>query len=248
MPLPCDGGCVFVLLWHYRFGGALGAKYLITGQVGRLGKLFTLQLKLIDIETVAAKRTASGHSSEIEGLLLKLPQLAGDLLGEDGPKPRSAVIKRDQPRPAKASPPRPKTDVGTVFTQIVYRPPGGLGLRASAQLGTRVSIGGGAFVDGDGTQVLEGDAELTLVGTQRQGFRLGVLGGYRVWTWGDQGQQTGSDLAAGPIVGYRLGLTDKVVLDIALCVGVQHQRQSEREPTTHVALVSGGIGVGISPF
>jgi hypothetical protein len=239
-----------------ELGGALGAKYLITGQVGKLGKLFTLQLKMIDIEIVAAKRTASGHSREIEGLLLKLPQLAGELLGEARSKPGPAVIKKAQPTAPNATFSLPKKDVGATLMQIVYRPPGGLGLRASLQLGTRVSIGGGVFINGDSTQVVEGDIELTFMGSQRGGFRVGLLGVYRAWTWersdGDLGGQTGTDMSAGPIVGYRLAFSDKVVVDVALSLGVQHQKSFQGElaqtPTTKLSLLSGGIGIGISPF
>ena len=74
-----------------ELGGALGAKFLISGQVGKLGSLYTLQLKLIDIETVAAKRTASAHAAKIESLLLKLPEVASDLLGEQ-PSKRQVVV------------------------------------------------------------------------------------------------------------------------------------------------------------
>ena len=80
-----DASCIAEL------GGALGAKFLVTGQVGKLGSLFTLQLKLIDIETVAAQRTASAHAAKIESLLLKLPELSQDLLGEK-PSKRQVVL------------------------------------------------------------------------------------------------------------------------------------------------------------
>ena len=96
------------------------------------------------------------------------------------------------------------------------------------------------------------DIELTLMGSQRGGFRVGLLGGYRAWTWGDQGEQTGIDMSAGPVVGYRLAFSDKVVVDVALSLGVQHQKTFEGEvaqtPTTKLDLLSGGIGIGISPF
>ena len=41
-----------------QIGGALGAQFLISGSLGKMGETYVLNLKLIDIETASAKRTA----------------------------------------------------------------------------------------------------------------------------------------------------------------------------------------------
>ena len=49
-----------------ELGGALGARYLITGRIGKLGSTFSLNIKLIDIEKVSAANAASAHGKSVE--------------------------------------------------------------------------------------------------------------------------------------------------------------------------------------
>ena len=65
-----------------EIGGALGAQFVITGQIGKLGRIYSLNLKLVDIETVAAKQAASARASSVEDFLGKMPAVVEDLLGE----------------------------------------------------------------------------------------------------------------------------------------------------------------------
>ena len=55
-----DSSCVA------EIGGALGAQFVITGQIGKLGRIYSLNLKLVDIETVAAKQAASARAASVE--------------------------------------------------------------------------------------------------------------------------------------------------------------------------------------
>ena len=68
-----------------ELGGALGARYLITGRLGQLGKLYSLNLKLVDIEKVSAKNAASAHGSSIEEFLPRMPAITAQLLGVAAP-------------------------------------------------------------------------------------------------------------------------------------------------------------------
>ena len=54
-------------------GGALGAQYMITGSLDRLGKRHILTLKLIDIEQVRAISTVAGQAKSVEEFADSLP-------------------------------------------------------------------------------------------------------------------------------------------------------------------------------
>ena len=260
-----DASCVAEL------GGALGAKYLISGQVGKLGSLYTLQLKLIDIETVAAKRTASAHAAKIESLLIKLPELTRDLLGEQASK-RQAVLNatakvankvleqvakkraaKPEPTPAPAPPKGlfASEPMGITLLQGVYRPPNAALMRAAIRLGSRVIVGAstGWRPENEHTTTLtEFDAEVALIGSQKSGGRFGATWLRRSWRWGED---TGSDLGIGAIIGYRHVLSSKLVFDISLAAGfVSKEVQDNNGPRSQTGfdLISGGLGLGWSPF
>ena len=258
-----------------ELGGALGAQFLITGQVGKLGSLFTLQLKLIDIETVAAQRTASAHAAKIESLLLKLPELTQDLLGEK-PSKRQVVLnatakvankvleKVTKKRATKGKPlPAPSKSVfasktlGFTLLQGVYRPPNAILGRAALRLGSPIILGvstGSRPEDGHTTAMTEFDFEIALIGSQKGGGRIGFTGLYRRWTWGEQSRtdpRTGSDLGFGAIAGYRYVLSSKLVFDVSLAAGfVSNEIQDSNGPrsSTGFNLINGGLGLGWSPF
>ena len=264
-----DASCIAEL------GGALGAQFLITGQVGKLGSLFTLQLKLIDIETVAARRTASAHAAKIESLLIKVPELTQDLLGEK-PSKRQVVLdttakvankvmdKVTAPKDAKAqtlpaqAPSLFKSEaMGFTLLQGLYRPPNATLGRAALRLGSPIILGvstGFRPEDGHTTTMTEFDFEVVVVGSQKSGGRLGLTGLYRLWSWGSQSAsnpQTGSDLGLGAVVGYRHVLTTKLVFDIILAAGfVSSEIQDNNGPrsSTGFNLINGGLGLGWSPF
>ena len=259
-----------------ELGGALGAKFLISGQVGKLGSLYTLQLKLIDIETVAAKRTASAHAAKIESLLLKLPEVASDLLGEQ-PSKRQVVVnatakvaskllekvaERSSAQPAARPRPAPQPalaseEMGYLVLRTSYRPPamllGGVGLRLGRRFSANAAVGSGPE-DNDTTTLWEADYEVALIGSQTRGGRLGFTMLYRNWSWG-QGSasepQTGSDLGAGAVAGFRHVLPSKLVFDVHMSAGFVSSETLEGGATSSqrgVRLINGGISLGWSPF
>jgi TolB-like protein len=64
-----------------EIGGALGAHLLITGTLGKLGKRYTINLKLIDIEKLRAVRTGNLRAERIEDLVGQLGDTVFALLG-----------------------------------------------------------------------------------------------------------------------------------------------------------------------
>ena len=213
-----------------ELGGALGAKFLISGQVGKLRSLYTLQLKLIDIETVAAKRTASAHAAKIESLLLKLPEVASDLLGEQ-PSKRQVVVNAtakvaskllekvaERSSPLQPCPPQPAPQPALASEEMGFwcSAPATARLRCSSVgLGYALDVDSAPTPpsvvgpeDNDTTTLWEVDYEVALIGSQTRGGRLGFTMLYRNWGWG-QGSasepQTGSDLGAGAVAGFRHG-------------------------------------------
>jgi hypothetical protein len=66
-----------------ELGGALGAKYMITGSLNRLGKRYILTLKLIDIEQVRAVSTAASQEGSIEAFADSLPHTIRQLFKEE---------------------------------------------------------------------------------------------------------------------------------------------------------------------
>jgi TolB-like protein len=63
-----------------ELGGALGAQYIITGNLDRLGSLYILSLKLIDIEQVSAVKTAAIQEASLEGFARRLSDEITELL------------------------------------------------------------------------------------------------------------------------------------------------------------------------
>jgi TolB-like protein len=89
-----DASCVA------EIGGALGAQFVITGQIGKLGTTYNLSLKLVNIETVAAEQAASRRSKSIEIFLEQMPNLVVDLLG---PSERRSFAAAESKAPPKSS-------------------------------------------------------------------------------------------------------------------------------------------------
>ena len=64
-----------------EIGGSLGAQFVITGQIQRLGSGYTFTVKLVEIETVTARQAASVRAERVAGFADRLPNLVTDLLG-----------------------------------------------------------------------------------------------------------------------------------------------------------------------
>ena len=82
-----DASCV------QELGGALGAQFIVTGSLGRLGRHYTLTLKFIDVETNEARGAASGSTRQLEDFLKKLPGMVASL----SPVPTKPVAKQAPP-------------------------------------------------------------------------------------------------------------------------------------------------------
>jgi TolB-like protein len=65
-----------------ELGGALGAKLIITGELGRVGKRISLNLKLVDIATVKAIKVAGRRASRLSDVQDQLAALVSELLGD----------------------------------------------------------------------------------------------------------------------------------------------------------------------
>jgi TolB-like protein len=85
-----------------ELGGALGAKYMITGSLDRLGKLYILTLKLIDIEQVRAIGTAASQERSVEAFADSLPGTIRKLFKEE-PVSLVAAPKELKAKPAGKS-------------------------------------------------------------------------------------------------------------------------------------------------
>ena len=75
-----EGGCEEATCLS-ELGGALGAQYVVTGQIGALGERFSLNVKLVEIATVAARQAASTRAGTAEDFVQRMPNLVTRLLG-----------------------------------------------------------------------------------------------------------------------------------------------------------------------
>lgn len=94
-----DDGCMA------QIAGALGARRLVAGQVGRLGSLYVLTLKLIDSEQAKVVSRASMKISKIEEAADAVGPLVDRLLGSR-PKRASAVPAFQTEAPAAKKEPK----------------------------------------------------------------------------------------------------------------------------------------------
>ena len=89
-----------------EFGGAAGAELLITGSLNRLGKLYILTVKLVDIETVTTLGSSMRRASSVESLSDELGGMIEELVGAG---PTKAVRSNEAAlgsHKADAAPPR----------------------------------------------------------------------------------------------------------------------------------------------
>ena len=70
-----------------ELGGALGAQLMATGVVSKVGERLSVNVKLIDIATVTAKRVSARRAGSIEQLQDQMAPLVAELLG-DQPQPK----------------------------------------------------------------------------------------------------------------------------------------------------------------
>jgi len=65
-----------------ELGGALGAQLMATGIVSKVGERLSVNVKLVDIATVTAKRVSARRASSIELLQDQMAPLVAELLGD----------------------------------------------------------------------------------------------------------------------------------------------------------------------
>ena len=76
-----------------EIGQLLGAQYMISGSIGKLGETYTVDSKLVSVSTGAAERTKSiSFKGPIAGLLTEMEILAWEISGL--PPPQSLLAKR----------------------------------------------------------------------------------------------------------------------------------------------------------
>ncbi len=96
-------------------GQLLGVQKMISGSVGKFGKIWTMDLNLLDVETSGIDRTATyDYYGEIENLLLEGVRVAlySLLEIEESPEP-SPVVVQTQPEPEPERPavqPQPRQE------------------------------------------------------------------------------------------------------------------------------------------
>ena len=76
-----------------ELGGALGAQLMATGIVSKVGERLSVNVKLIDIATVTAKRVSARRASSIEVLQDQMAPLVAELLGDKPQVQRRAKSK-----------------------------------------------------------------------------------------------------------------------------------------------------------
>ncbi|MBK6688686.1 MAG: hypothetical protein IPG45_29710 [Deltaproteobacteria bacterium] len=95
----CETSCMKEL------AGALGASKLVSGSVGRLGDVFVLTLKLVDVESAQVLSRASRNFAKLEGAKEVVGPLVDELLGAparasvDAPKLIGARKEAEKQRP-----------------------------------------------------------------------------------------------------------------------------------------------------
>ena len=85
-------------------GQLLGVQFMISGSIGKMGKTYTIDVKMFSVETGATERTESAsYKGEIDGLLIEMEILAWEIVGLDAPQ--RLMLKRsgeDEERPTVA--------------------------------------------------------------------------------------------------------------------------------------------------
>jgi len=158
-----------------EIGGALGARWVVVGNVSLFGKTYLLNLKLID---VAGASVASGVSRSIEGgedkLLAELPSAAKELF--------AAVADRLRP-PAKEGGPteKKKEEPKTKVVKKEEEPPAAKAREGKWGLWI-TAAGVGLSVISDQEQERHFCATNDLKGG-RIGFAADVSGGYKINRW-----------------------------------------------------------------
>ena len=70
-----------------KVGQLLGVQFMISGSIGKMGKIFTIDTKMFSVETGETVRSKSAtHDGDISGLLTEMEILAWEIVGLDAPQ------------------------------------------------------------------------------------------------------------------------------------------------------------------
>ncbi len=68
-------------------GQLLGAQFMISGSIGKLGSIYTIDAKMVSVTTGAAERAKTvTYAGEVSGLILEMEILAWEIVGLDAPQ------------------------------------------------------------------------------------------------------------------------------------------------------------------
>ena len=235
-----------------EIGGALGARWVVVGNVSLFGKTHLLNLKLIDVEGASV---ASGVSRSIEGgedqLLAELPGAAKEMFDAVADRFKPAAKEGDPPEDPGEKQEERKTEV--VKKAVKEEPSKELAGRWGLWI-TAAGVGLSVVADQE-------DADFSCATNDLKGGRIGfaadVSGGHRINRWLALIGRVGGYYAMGSTAGssrYRysidvgLGLKVSVPLDSWIepvaegTVGVDFMRDDNREGGGDLVPVE-GIGI-----
>lgn len=96
-------------------GQLLGVTRMVAGSIGKLGSIYTMDLRVVDVGTgKIIQSIIRDYRGEIEGLLAEMSQIADDLVNHGSPQPPEEVPPKAQTVTAvDASPAQPAVTPGT---------------------------------------------------------------------------------------------------------------------------------------
>jgi TolB-like protein len=80
-----------------QIGGALGAKLIVTGDLGWVGKRVSLNLKLVDIATMKAVNVAGRRAAKLTDVQDQLASIVSELLGEPSTTQSQLRTRKKEP-------------------------------------------------------------------------------------------------------------------------------------------------------
>ncbi len=249
-----------------EIGGALGARWVVVGNVSLFGKTYLLNLKVIDVEGASV---ASGISRSITGgedkLLAELPGAAQELLdavadrlttavGEKQPGEEKTGVAPEEKKPVPGSKEEDRADPGRAETQW-FSPPGDRSGRWSVwalgglQLLFTANLDGEDESEVDHFTFLDGN-NWGLTPHIGVGYGLtdwaclfGQVGGFYSFVESDSGWEFGAvEPAVGLKVSLPLGTWIRPVVDLAL--GFSYMLGSTDEDISALGLMF-DFGVGL---
>jgi curli biogenesis system outer membrane secretion channel CsgG len=94
-----------------EMGQLLGVEQLVTGSLGKVGSMFLVNLRIIDVKTAKITKVVSKDiKGSIEDVVGELGPIAVELVGASQPAPAPEVVgKKTEEKPAEPEQPKPET-------------------------------------------------------------------------------------------------------------------------------------------